>query len=70
MTRGKDADSGQGSFFNDFSNLSLDSLTNDAHFLHLNVTTGPTRITVNSAPPQGWGFRSLTVAAEGSRVPG
>ena len=39
-----------------FSYISLDSRTKEPHVAHLRVIIGPSRIMVNSEPPQGWGF--------------
>jgi hypothetical protein len=45
----------------DFKYLSLVSLTIDSQVLHFNVTTTLYRTTVNSFPPQAWGFFKRTV---------
>lgn len=41
----------------------LSILTMESQELHLSVTNGPSRITLNSLPPQGWGFLSFTICA-------
>ena len=55
-----------------FSYLSFGILMNDPHLLHFKVTSTLSRITVNSLPPQGWGFFKRTIFAfeEEFRVPG